>query len=40
MNNPGRIHRASWMLIACCLLQGGSLGIYHNCLVKFNDPEI
>ena len=40
MNNPGRIHRAWWMLIGCCLLQGGSLGIVHNCRGIFYAPVI
>ena len=40
MNKPGRIHRAWWMLIGCCLLQGGSLGIIHNCRGIFYDPVI
>ena len=40
MNKPGRSHRAWWMLIGCCLLQGGSLGIIHNCRGIFYDPVI
>lgn len=40
MSKPGHIHRAWWMLIGCCLLQGGSLGIVHNCRGIFYDPVI
>lgn len=34
------IHRAWWMLFGCCLLQGGSLGMIHNCRGIFFDPVI
>ena len=40
MKKERRIHRAWWMLIGCCLLQGGSLGIIHNCRGIFYDPVI
>ena len=40
MKEKRRIHRAWWMLIGCCLLQGGSLGIIHNCRGIFYDPVI
>ena len=40
MKKTGRVHRAWWMLIGCCLLQGGSLGIIHNCRGIFYDPVI
>lgn len=40
MTTPGRVHRAWWMLIGCCLLQGGSLGIVHNCRGIFYAPVI
>ena len=35
-----RIHRAWGMLAGCCLLQGGSLGLIHNCRGIFYDPII
>ena len=31
MQKKPHIHRAWWMLVGCCLLQGGTLGIIHNC---------
>ena len=40
MNKPGRIHRAWWMLIGWCLLQGGSLGMIHYCWGILNDQVI
>ena len=40
MKKRGSIHRAWWMLVGCCLLQGGSLGIIHNCRGIFYDPVI
>ena len=40
MKKERRIHRAWWMLIGCCLLQGGSLGIVHNCRGIFYAPVI
>lgn len=40
MHKTGYIHRAWWMLLGCCLLQGGSLGMIHNCRGIFYDPVI
>lgn len=34
------IHRAWSMVVGCCLLQGGSLGMIHNCRGIFYDPVI
>ncbi len=39
MKKP-RIHRAWAMLFGCCMLQGGSLGIVHNCRGIFYTPVI
>ena len=40
MQKKPHIHRAWWMLVGCCLLQGGTLGIIHNCRGIFYDPII
>ena len=40
MANQPKIHKAWWMLVGCCLLQGGTLGIIHNCRGIFYDPII
>lgn len=39
MKTP-KIHRAWIILVGCCLLQGGSLGIIHNCRGIFYTPII
>lgn len=40
MNADRKIHPAWKMLVGCCLLQGGSLGVIHNCRGIFYDPVI
>ena len=35
-----KLHRAWYMLFGCCLIQGGSLGIIHNCRGIFFAPII
>ena len=40
MKSRKPIHRAWSMVAGCCLLQGGSLGIIHNCRGIFYDPVI
>lgn len=35
-----KIHRAWYMLFGCCMIQGGSLGIIHNCRGIFFAPII